>query len=94
MEAALTQTLSARQLENSRPGEFRVFAAGMISRSANAEIIRKMQHLAQEMHDTNLESETLPLEHRLGTSLMMAIRPGEIQVFQELRRVADTREFT
>lgn len=76
-----------------RPGEFRVFASGMISTSANAEIIRKMQHLAQEMHDINLESETLPLEQRFGTSLMMAIRPWEIQVFQELRRVADTRKF-
>ena len=76
-----------------RPGEFRVFASGMISTSANAEIIRKMQHLAQEMHDINLESETLPLEQRFGTSLMMAIRPWEIQVFQELRRVADTRQF-
>jgi DNA-binding Xre family transcriptional regulator len=76
-----------------RPGEFRVFASGMISTSANAEIMRKMQHLAQEMHDINLESEALPLEQRFGTSLMMAIRPWEIQVFQELRRVADTRQF-
>jgi DNA-binding Xre family transcriptional regulator len=76
-----------------RKGELRVFASGMISTSANAEIIRKMQHLAQEMHDINLESETLPLEQRFGTSLMMAIRPWEIQVFQELRRVADTRKF-
>lgn len=76
-----------------RPGEFRVFASGIISTSANAEIIRKMQHLAQEMHDINLESETLPLEQRFGNSLMMAIRPWEIQVFQELRRVADTRQF-
>ena len=47
-----------------RPEEFRVFVSGMISRSANAEIIRKMQHLAHEMHDINLESETLPLELR------------------------------
>ena len=74
-------------------GELRVFASGMISRSANAEIIRKMQHLAKEMYDMNLESETLPLDQRFGTSLMMAIRPWEIQVFRELRKVADTREF-
>ncbi len=65
----------------------------MISSSAIAEIIRKMQHLAHEMHDINLESETLPLEQRFGTSLMMAIHPREKQAFQELRRVPDTREF-
>ena len=74
-------------------GEFRVFASGMISRGANAEIIRKMQHLAKEMYDMNLESEALPLEQRFGTSLMMAIRPWEIQVFKDLRREADTRVF-
>jgi DNA-binding Xre family transcriptional regulator len=76
-----------------KAGEFRVFASGMISTSANAEIVRKMQHLAKEMYDMNLESEALPLEQRFGTSLMMAIRPWEIQVFQDLRRQADTRVF-
>ena len=53
----------------------------MISRNANTEIIRKMQHLAKELNDMNIESESLPLEERFGTSLMMAIRPWEIEVF-------------
>jgi DNA-binding Xre family transcriptional regulator len=74
-------------------GEFRIFVSGMISRSANAEIIKKVQHLAQEMNDMNLESEALPLEQRFGTSLMMAIRPWEINVFEELRRAPDDRVF-
>ena len=74
-------------------GEFRIFITGMISRTANAEIIKKIQHLAQEMNDMNIESESLPLEQRYGTSLMMAIRPWEINVFQELRRSPDTRVF-
>jgi len=75
------------------PGEFRVFVSGMISREANAEIVRKIQHLAQEMHELNVESESLPLEQRFGTSLMMAIRPWEINVFSELRRSSDERVF-
>jgi transcriptional regulator with XRE-family HTH domain len=74
-------------------GEYRVFASGMISRSANAEIIKKMQHLARELSDMNIESESLPLEQRFGTSLMMAIRPWEIEVFRQLRRVKDNRVF-
>ena len=74
-------------------GEFRIFVSGMISRTANAEIIKKIQHLAQEMNDMNIESESLPLEQRYGTSLMMAIRPWEINVFEELRRSPDTRVF-
>ncbi|MGD2172815.1 MAG: XRE family transcriptional regulator, partial [Gammaproteobacteria bacterium] len=75
------------------PGQYRVFVSGMISREGNAEIIRKIQHLAQEMHDLNVESESLPLEQRFGTSLMMAIRPWEINVFSELRRSSDQRVF-
>jgi DNA-binding Xre family transcriptional regulator len=74
-------------------GEFRIFVSGMISRTANTEIIKKIEHLAQEMNDMNIESESLPLEQRFGTSLMMAIRPWEISVFEELRRSQDTRAF-
>lgn len=77
-----------------KPGEFRIFVSGMISRSANAEIIKKIEHLAQEMNDMNIESETLPLDQRFGTSLMMAIRPWEIQVFEELRRSPDNRVYS
>ena len=74
-------------------GEFRIFVSGMISRTANAEIIKKIEHLAQEMNDMNIESESLPLDQRFGTSLMMAIRPWEINVFEELRRSPDNRAF-
>jgi DNA-binding Xre family transcriptional regulator len=76
-----------------KPGEFRIFASGMISPSANAELTRKMQHLAQEMHDMNIDAEALPLEQRFGTSLMLAIRPWEVEAFKDLRRSKDTRLF-
>jgi len=75
------------------PGQFRVFASGMISREGNAEIIRKMQQLAKEMNEMSAESVSLPLEQRFGTSLMMAIRPWEIKVFSDLRRSQDERVF-
>ena len=74
-------------------GEFRVFVSGMISRTANAELIKKLQHLAQEMNDMNADSESLALNRRFGTSLMMAIRPWEISAFQEFRRAEDDRVF-
>lgn len=74
-------------------GELRIFVSGMISRAAIAEICKKITHLAQEMSELNIESEALPLDERFGTSLMMAIRPWEIQVFEELRRVPDKRVF-
>jgi DNA-binding Xre family transcriptional regulator len=75
------------------PGEFRVFVSGMISRTANAELIKKLQHLAKEMNDMNADSESLALNRRFGTSLMMAIRPWEISAFQKFRRAEDDRVF-
>jgi DNA-binding Xre family transcriptional regulator len=74
-------------------GEFRVFVSGMISKTANSEMIKKMQHLAKEMNAMNAESESLPLDERFGTSLMMAMRPWEIKVFEDLRRIEDKRVF-
>lgn len=76
-----------------KTGELRIFVSGMISASANAELVRKMQYLAKEMHDMNVDSESLPLEQRFGTSLMMAIRPWEIEAFRALRRSDDKRVF-
>lgn len=76
-----------------KPGELRIFASGMISPTANAELTRKMHHLAKEMHDMNIDAESLPLEQRFGTSLMLAIRPWEIQAFRDLRRSQDIRLF-
>lgn len=74
-------------------GEYRVFVSGMISKAANSEMIKKMQHLAKEMNELNAESESLPLGERFGTSLMMAMRPWEIKVFEDLRRIEDKRVF-
>lgn len=74
-------------------GELRIFVSGMISRNANREMIKKIQHQAQEMSDMNQASESLPLEQRFGTSLMMAIRPWEINVLANLRRSEDRRVF-
>jgi len=76
-----------------RPGELRIFTSGMISRNANAEIMRRMQQLAREMTEMTRESENLPLDQRFGTSLLMALRPWEIKAFEDLRRAPDERRF-
>ncbi len=66
--------------------EYRVFAAGFISRGGNEEIIRKMRQLARDAHQIMQESEDRPLDQRIGCSFVMAIRPWELGVFSELRR--------
>ncbi len=74
-------------------GEYRVYVSGMFSRDANAEIIRRIKQLAENAHDLRQDSESLPLPERYGCSLIMAIRPWEVKVFDELRREPNTKKF-
>ncbi len=74
-------------------GEFRIFVSGMFSRDANAEIIRKIKRLAEDAHELRQDSEGLPLAERFGCSLIMAIRPWEVKVFDELRREPNLKRF-
>lgn len=74
-------------------GEFHIFVSGMLSRDANAEIIRKIKRLVEEANDLKIESESLPLDERYGTSLLMAIRPWEVAMFDELRRAPSEKKF-
>ena len=74
-------------------GEFRIYVSGIFSRGANAELIKKIKHLAEDAHELRLDSESLPLDERFGCSLIMAIRPWEVKVFDELRRVPSEKKF-
>ena len=75
------------------PGEFRIYLSGIFSRNANAEIIRKIKRLADDANDLREDSEVLPLSKRFGCSLIMAIRPWEVEVFDKLRRVPNEKKF-
>ena len=74
-------------------GEFRIYISGVFSRAANAEIIKKIKQLAIDAHELRLDSESVPLDDRFGCSLIMAIRPWEVKVFDELRRVPSEKKF-
>ena len=74
-------------------GEFRSYLSGMFSRAANAEIIRKLKRLEEDIKDLRDESDSLPLDERFGCSLIMAIRPWEPKVFEELRRAPNEKKF-
>jgi hypothetical protein len=74
-------------------GEFRIYISGVFSRAANAEIIKKIKQLANDAHQLRLDSESVPLDDRFGCSLIMAIRPWEVKVFDRLRRVPNEKKF-
>lgn len=74
-------------------GESRIFLSGMLSRRSNEEILQRLEKLAAAFNNLHREDESRPLEERFGTSLVLAVRPWEAKVFDELRRKPNTKTF-
>lgn len=69
-----------------QPGEMRLFVSGMLSPQSNESVQQKLKRLALEFRHCHEEDLALPLEQRFGVSLLMAMRPWEIDAFASLRR--------
>ncbi len=69
-----------------RRGETFMFLSGMLSHASNDMLIHKLQRLVDEFNEMTGEDESLPLERRFGSSLLVALRPWEPEVFRQLRR--------
>ena len=65
----------------------------MLSRDANAQTLRRIQQLAGEINQLVAESKSLPSDQCFGTSLLIAMRPWEVQVFENLRRSESSKVF-
>ncbi len=77
----------------SGPGEKMVFRSGMLSRGANALLMKKIERLIAEFNELHDEDTSLPLTERYGTSLLVAMRPWELSHFRELKRNPDEKNF-
>jgi len=75
------------------PGEKFEFRSGMLSRAANATLLKKIDRLVAEFNDLHGEDMALPLQERYGSSLLVAFRPWEFEFFREKRRVAREKVF-
>lgn len=75
------------------PGECRLVVNGMLSTHANADIIRRMKRLAAEFNDRHAQEKNLPERDRHGTTLVLALRPWEAEIFQRLRRESSSKTF-
>ena len=69
-------------------GEFRVFRSGMLTRDSNAQIVRKLKRQVHEFNELGIADESFPLEQRFGMSLLIALRPWGVEVFESLRKSA------
>jgi hypothetical protein len=65
----------------------------MISPSSNLRFQQRLQRLVQEFTALQDDSTTNPVDSSFGTSLLIAMRPWEPEVFQLRRREPDERIF-
>lgn len=76
------------------PGECRLVVNGMLSGQASADIIRRMNRLAAEFNERHTLDKNLPDNQRYGTTLILAVRPWEAEIFQQLRREPSLKTFS
>lgn len=75
-------------------GELLLFMNGMLSKSSNKQMQKSMLRLAQEFDELNRDDAKLPLTDRYGSSLVVAMRPWELDLFAEMRRAPNTKRLT
>lgn len=76
-----------------KPGEIRLFVTGMLSRESNARMQQKLHQVAQDFRHAHQHDQALPLAERFGTSLVLALRPWELAIFQQYRRPETDKPF-
>ncbi len=59
---------------------------GMLSHESSTILHRKLEKLSQEFTELNHDDTALELEHRHGTTMVLAARQWEYGLFKELRR--------
>ena len=67
-------------------GEIKLFVSGMLTKSSNTEMQRRIKKLAISFDDLHKENEQEILSDKFGTSLVVAMRPWDIDLFDQLRK--------
>lgn len=68
------------------PGEIRLFVTGMLTKASNGLMQQKLERMALDFQRLHQEDLGKPLAHRYGTSMVVAMRPWELQSFLRYRR--------
>jgi hypothetical protein len=67
-------------------GEIKLFVTGMLTKFSNTEMQGMMKKLAISFDDLHRENERDDLSDKFGTSLVLAMRPWDIDLFDRMRK--------
>ena len=74
-------------------GEIRVVINGMLSKSSNQIIQKKIQQLSQNFSDLAYKDQNISFNRRYGSTMVIAIRPWELAEFEKYRRVKNQKVY-
>jgi DNA-binding Xre family transcriptional regulator len=74
-------------------GELRIVINGMLSKSSNQTIQKKIQQLSQSFSDLAYKDQNIGFDRRYGSTMMIAIRPWELAEFDKYRRTKNQKVF-
>jgi transcriptional regulator with XRE-family HTH domain len=69
-----------------RPGEAMLLVNGMLSKASSEAVIARLRRVANEFADMHHSDAHLPIGERRLASLVVAVRPWELEDMRELRR--------
>jgi transcriptional regulator with XRE-family HTH domain len=69
-----------------RDGEFIAVVNGMLSAASSAQLVTRLKRLARDFSELHDDDRRLALGQRRPASLLLAIRPWELDAFHQLRR--------
>jgi transcriptional regulator with XRE-family HTH domain len=75
-----------------QPGELMLLVNGMLSKASTEAIIAKLRRIANEVAELHHADAHRPLGERRASSLLVALRPWELDEFRELRRKQPPRK--
>ena len=59
---------------------------GVLSRTSNAELQKKMQRLSRDFNELLREDASLTLDERKGTTMVLALRQWQFKPFRQLKK--------
>lgn len=68
-------------------GELRIANNGNMSARSRKKLVERLHSIGEYFEELNQDDRQLPLKDKLGTTMVLAIRPWAFQAFTELERV-------
>lgn len=68
------------------PNQKRILVTGMLSQRSSDRLITLIEKLVDDFFALNADDMRLELQNRVGNTLLIAVRPWQMQAFAEMRK--------